>query len=87
MPRTWIKRKTNRVGSRRSSLAVEGLEAREMLHGGDVVEAPLAAEGEGELVPDFSLVDVNTSSSRFGESVSPRDYMGQVSGWYFGHAT
>lgn len=83
----WIKRKSNRIRSRRSSLAVEGLEAREMLHGGDVTEVQLAAEGEGELVPDFSLVDVNESSSRFNESVSPREYLGQVSGWYFGHAT
>jgi hypothetical protein len=38
-------------------------------------------------VPDFALSDLNPTSDTFSESVSPRDYMGQVSGWYFGHAT
>ena len=40
-----------------------------------------------EVVTDFALVDVNPNSSRHTESVSPRDYMNQVSAWYFGHAT
>jgi len=39
------------------------------------------------VVPDFALEDVNASSERFGTQVSPRDLEGQVSGWYFGHAT
>ncbi|MEM7317023.1 MAG: hypothetical protein AAF497_28150 [Planctomycetota bacterium] len=38
-------------------------------------------------VADFLLADVNTTSARYDDSVSPRDYMGQVSGWYFGHST
>ncbi len=38
-------------------------------------------------VPDFSLQDVNASSASFGTDVSPRDYLGQASAWYFGHAT
>ena len=37
--------------------------------------------------PDFSLTDVNSSSLTAGEQVSPRDYLEQVSGWYFTHAT
>jgi hypothetical protein len=37
--------------------------------------------------PDFSLLDVNTSSARHDDLVSPRDYMGKVSAYYFGHAT
>jgi hypothetical protein len=41
----------------------------------------------GEMVTDFSLTDLNPASSRFGQMVSPRDYLGQVSAWYFGHAT
>ncbi len=41
----------------------------------------------GEMVADFSLPDVNPASARFGQVVSPRDYLGQVSAWYFGHAT
>ena len=39
------------------------------------------------VVPDFNLEDVNATSDRFGTQVSPRDLKGQVSGWYFGHAT
>lgn len=40
-----------------------------------------------EPVADFSAPDVNATSPRFGDAVSPRDYLGQVSAWYFGHAT
>lgn len=40
-----------------------------------------------EAVPDFSIQDVNPNSARSGEMVSPRDYLGSVSAWYFGHAT
>lgn len=36
---------------------------------------------------DFSLTDVNATSATFDTPVSPRDYLGKVSGWYFGHAT
>ncbi len=39
------------------------------------------------LVVEFSLEDVNPDSALFGELVSPRDYLGTVSVWYFGHAT
>ena len=38
-------------------------------------------------VVDFSEMDVNVTSPRSGEAVSPRDYLGKVSAWYFGHAT
>jgi hypothetical protein len=38
-------------------------------------------------VADFSLLDVNTASATFNQHISPRDYLGQVTGWYFGHAT
>ena len=39
------------------------------------------------MAPDFALVDQNPNSPRVGEVVSPRDYLEQVSGWYFTHAT
>lgn len=39
------------------------------------------------VAPDFALDDVNPASERFGEAVSPRDYLRRVSVWYFGHAT
>jgi hypothetical protein len=38
-------------------------------------------------VADFGLMDVNPTSGTFGQTVSPRDYIGQVSGYYFGHST
>ena len=38
-------------------------------------------------VPDFSLIDVNETSPTYNQSVSPRDFMGEVSAWYFGHST
>lgn len=38
-------------------------------------------------VPDFAAQDVNPTSARFEETVSPRDYEKSVSAWYFGHAT
>jgi hypothetical protein len=41
----------------------------------------------GDVMPDFVLLDVNPGSPRSGQAVSPRDYLGQVSAWYFGHAT
>ena len=34
-------------------------------------------------VPDFLLADINPNSSTMGQNVSPRDYLQQVSGWYF----
>ncbi len=41
----------------------------------------------GRTMPDFSLPDTNTSSPRAGQMVSPGDYLGTTSAWYFGHAT
>ena len=38
-------------------------------------------------MPDFSLADRNSNSPLFGQSISPRDYLEKISGWYFGHAT
>lgn len=40
-----------------------------------------------EALPDFSAPDVNPNSAHFGEVISPRDYLEQVSAWYFGHST
>jgi len=40
----------------------------------------------GEMVPDFALQDVNSISATYGQLVSPRDYLQQVSAWYFGQA-
>jgi hypothetical protein len=67
-------------------------------HAGGLLDGALdaLADGDGPLdplwdgkaiAPDFHLLDVNTASKSYGQSVSPRDYLGQVSAWYFGHAT
>lgn len=42
---------------------------------------------ETDPMPDFSLVDVNSTSATADQPVSPRDYLGRVSAWYFGHST
>jgi hypothetical protein len=52
--------------------------------------AAVAATLGAEPVPDFQLRDLNTASPRYSAAaaaVSPRDYILQVSGYYFGHAT
>ena len=50
------------------------------------------AEDTGEdtgynALADFLLEDVNSFSPLYGQTVSPRDYLEQVSGWYFLHGT
>jgi len=39
-----------------------------------------------ELAPDFQLVDKNPHSKTHDRSVSQRDYLGLVPGFYFTHA-
>ena len=51
-----------------------------------VILAGLTARA-GEQMPDFARLDVNSTSTTYGHMVSPHDYEGKVSGWYFGHAT
>ena len=43
---------------------------------GEGGESPLA-------MTDFLLEDLNPTSARYGDSISPRDYLSEVSGWYF----
>ena len=52
-----------------------------------VLSAWVSDASGGKVVPDFSLIDVDPASSTHDQPVSPRDYLQQVSGWYFGHAT
>jgi hypothetical protein len=47
----------------------------------------LAAGAAAQPAPDFRLLDVNAGSVRYGAQVSPRDYVLQVSGYYFGVAS
>jgi hypothetical protein len=39
------------------------------------------------VVPDFALTDANPTSATYSQTVSPRDFQGLVSAWYFGHST
>ena len=48
---------------------------------------PPARAAPAGIVPDFALKDVNSTSATYDAEVSPRDYLHQVSAWYFGHAT
>lgn len=41
----------------------------------------------GHTAPDWSLIDLNPNSQGYLGAVSPRDYLEQVSGWYFVHTT
>ncbi|MGE0760164.1 MAG: hypothetical protein AB7F89_07200 [Pirellulaceae bacterium] len=67
-------------------LTLECLESRAMLDAQTELVYALP-EGEGTPRPDFHLIDLNPASSRSGQAVSPRDYLDQVSAWYFAHAT
>ena len=49
--------------------------------------SPAPGNGPQDPVPDFALMDVNPTSTTFNQAVSPRDYTGRTSGWYFGSAT
>lgn len=40
-----------------------------------------------DAVADWSLPDLNPGSERYGQAVSPRDYLSRVSGFYFVRAT
>ena len=40
-----------------------------------------------DAVPAFSLIDLNPNSATYDQAVSPRDFLGGLSAWYFGHAT
>ena len=42
-------------------------------------------ENNNSQVYDYSLVDINTSSSTFGETISLEYFQGQVTLHYFGH--
>ena len=47
----------------------------------------LTALTSAQQVTDFQLEDTNDESPRFGDVVSPRDYVLQVCGFYFGTAS
>ena len=52
-----------------------------------LVLAACGGSSSPAMAPDFLLQDVNLNSPTTGQDVSPRDYVGSVSGYYFGAAT
>lgn len=70
--------------SRSRRLGMEALEQRQMLDGAAV--GLWMAEGEAGPMPDFVLIDQNSTSATFQQQVSPRDYLGKISAWYLGAA-
>lgn len=54
---------------------------------GSDAAADAPSDALAQIAPDFSLMDENPASASHAQLVSPRDYLGTVSAWYFGHAT
>ena len=73
------------VRVRNLSGGFEQFEMRRMLHGG--VDDGAEAEGIGESISSFDLLDVNPTSSTYNQVVSPSDFSSQTTLWYFGHST
>ncbi len=67
-------------------LRLESLEARLALDAALAAAPSSAPEAEAAPMPDFELIDVNPNSATYNQGISPRDYLEQVSGWYFGEA-
>ncbi|MDO8631892.1 MAG: hypothetical protein Q7R41_15505 [Phycisphaerales bacterium] len=55
--------------------------------GGNDPDSGGPVQPSDDAMPDFFLADVNESSSYYQEPVSPRDYLGRISAWYFGRST
>jgi hypothetical protein len=66
-----------------ASLLAPGCEEEPLVPDPDRGTGPKA----DSVVPDFSLRDVNPESPTSGQLVSPRQFEGKISAWYFGHAT
>ena len=49
--------------------------------------AELQPDTIGQVLSDHTLADVNASSATFDTDVTVSTFQGQVSAWYFGHAT
>ena len=67
-------------------LLLESLEARLALDGALTSALGPAPEAEAAPMPDFELIDVNPNAATYNQGISPRDYLEQVSGWYFAEA-
>ena len=55
--------------------------------GGGGGGGPVTPPQAGRVMPDFTLVDVNPNSATDGQDVTPSDYRGSVSAYYFALGT
>lgn len=85
MKRITLNRRPAEQARRHRRLVAERLESRWLLAG--MADDFEFAEGEDAIAPDFAIVDLNANSDTYEDAVSPRDYLQQVSGWYFTYAT
>jgi hypothetical protein len=70
----------------RRVMVLESLEMRALMSADGVSAIVSSAEAESStVISDFSLIDVNANSPTHAQSVSPRDYLNQVSAYYFGY--
>lgn len=79
-----------RDGSMRSTVALAAVTVAVVLGCGapqGSADAGLGPDGGAIALSDFSLPDVNPASPTSGQNVSPRDFQGRVSAWYFGHSS
>jgi len=79
------------VRIRKSKLTIAGVEdlwdCQAMVFRATVLSRGLVASTLAvDPVGDFSLPDVNDTSPRSAQEISPRDYMHQVTAYYFGSA-
>ena len=44
-------------------------------------------DNNDDVMPAFAIIDVNETSSTHNSAVSPRDFQGMVSAWYFTRTT
>lgn len=49
--------------------------------------AACSSSSAPQAAPAFQLLDVNTTSTTYDTMVSPRDYVGTVTAWYFASVT
>ena len=50
-----------------------------------VVLSGCSTDSLGMIMPEFNLVDTNPNSQQFEQEINPTDYLGSITGWYFGH--
>ena len=79
----------NNVGGSGGSGGVGGMAGAGGMAGSGGMGGMAGAGGGMSAVPkpDFKLIDTNPNSPTFNAEVSPSQFLGKISAWYFGHGT